>query len=293
MTADRIIVCCGGLTQPTLDLMSLRLPEPSYRISKRTVCLLEVEPLVSDKLNVMPCMKWQVPPKSSGEINHENKHDAVEENSVYVLPPIKYDDGKMYLKIGGGANIYLDGDVFGDPSGDEWNVDLTRHFNEGGDVEIEENLSKICREHVINVELGKSKPKACFTTCSEDDALRIENVTENVTVVAVCQGKAAAPAPAIGEEVKDFILNTPQAQVVDDVITGGSMGLSDDDYAALPAATRTIYENEAALGAMATNLGVTAKAEGTTLWAEPANQAALVEAHANSLCTINNDEDEE
>ena len=67
-------------------------------------------------------------------------------------------------------------------------------------------MNEILVEDAVLMEPGAVHGKACYTSCSVDDVLKIERLKATcVVAVAVCQGKAAAPAPAIAEKVANFV----------------------------------------------------------------------------------------
>lgn len=76
---DRVLVACGGYTNTVLD-RALAL-----RPLKRTVTFFELDEDEAARLAAMPSVIYRVPDNSA----------------PYVLPPIRYPDGRIYLKIGG------------------------------------------------------------------------------------------------------------------------------------------------------------------------------------------------
>ena len=79
MTFDRVLVACGAFTN---DLLELPL---ALRPLKRTVTFFELDAQEAERLGDMPSVIYRVPDNSG----------------PYVLPPIRYPDGRIFLKIGG------------------------------------------------------------------------------------------------------------------------------------------------------------------------------------------------
>ena len=90
-------------------------------------------------------------------------------------------------------------------------TELETFMRSAGDENVESQLAHTLLNEVLHVknDTVTSYGKPCFTTCSEDDSLQIVDVGRDeaaVFVVAVGQGKSAAPGPAIGEEAADIVL---------------------------------------------------------------------------------------
>jgi len=227
--ADMLVVACGGLTAHVLSMIQTQkgvegeLDEPpffpAHRVSKRTVCLAEVNKLEDIKeLEAMPCIKLQLPrplsvssmaPSASHSTTGEacNLHDKVEATSVYILPPIMYPThGKAYIKLGGGPNAWLDAG----PETEAAKEELKTFMRTEGEEEVTNALYVALTEDAITfggVHVADKIGKACYTSCSQDDVLAIREVSVRPRIVAIgiCQGKCAAPAVAVGEEVASLL----------------------------------------------------------------------------------------
>ncbi|MDO6963525.1 NAD(P)/FAD-dependent oxidoreductase [Rhizobium alvei] len=79
---DRVLLAAGGFTnRPGL------LPEPlDLKVYGRTVVFFEVDEAEADRLSAMPSLIYEPEDIMAG---------------IYMLPPIRYPDGRIYLKIGG------------------------------------------------------------------------------------------------------------------------------------------------------------------------------------------------
>ena len=76
---DRVLVACGAFTNAVLERPLALSP------LARTVTLFELDEDEAARLAAMPSVIFRTPDNSS----------------PYMLPPIRYPDGKMYLKLGG------------------------------------------------------------------------------------------------------------------------------------------------------------------------------------------------
>ena len=160
-----------------------------------------------------------------------NKHDQIEASSVYVLPPIQYSGSLMqnqkpsfYVKIGGGANHWLKSNPYSNKDEVDWVSELQSFMNTNGDESIENELASVLSNQVLNIwkidgsEIGGATKrltygKPCFTSCSEDDNLQLVDCGNDdclIFAAAIAQGKGAAPAPSIGEEVADLVMKKYQ-----------------------------------------------------------------------------------
>lgn len=81
-TADHVVVATGGWASAA----PLTRDRPAMRVYQRTVTLAEVSEAEAARLSSMPSLIW-VP-----------EGDATDR---YLLPPIRYPDGRLYIKIGG------------------------------------------------------------------------------------------------------------------------------------------------------------------------------------------------
>jgi sarcosine oxidase len=82
LSAERLVVACGAFS--TADTL---LPSPpSIKVFARTVAFFRIDGREAEKLAPMPSIVY-IPPDLSCD--------------AYILPPVAYPDGHMYLKIGG------------------------------------------------------------------------------------------------------------------------------------------------------------------------------------------------
>ena len=227
IVADCVVVAAGGFTQQLLNTLRFQDGTPcrmptAFRISKRTVSLALVEGDDLCSLSGMPCVKMQLSSAyTASDYTGADVHSRIEASSVYVLPPIKYpcalaqkQQSSSFVKIGGGANVWLSSDPCNQDENrirNRMRTELETFMRSAGDENVESQLAHTLLNEVLHVknDTVTSYGKPCFTTCSEDDSLQIVDVGRDeaaVFVVAVGQGKSAAPGPAIGEEAADIVL---------------------------------------------------------------------------------------
>ena len=82
VTADHVVVATGGWAAAS----PLGMARPAMRVYQRTVVLAEVSEAEAARLDGMPSLIW---------VPEDDPTDR------YLLPPIRYPDGRIYLKIGG------------------------------------------------------------------------------------------------------------------------------------------------------------------------------------------------
>jgi sarcosine oxidase len=158
------------------------------------------------------------PTSSASEVPLGGAHAAMEAASVYILPPIKYPDGKYYIKVGGGANAFVPG-IGGHTASETDSFEAVdaplRDWMVGqGDAAVGAQLLAVLRYALPSFVPASWHCKPCFTTCTDDGKLQLhrhetrgQDGSSNVVMVAaVCQGKAAGPALAIGADVASILL---------------------------------------------------------------------------------------
>lgn len=85
LQAERVVVACGAFSKATG-----LLPEPvPLKVYARTIAFVEIDDAEADRLKDMPSVVYFFP---NGE------------GDCYILPPVRYPNGKTYLKIGGDPN---------------------------------------------------------------------------------------------------------------------------------------------------------------------------------------------
>ena len=134
-TADRVLVAAGGFS-----IAENLLPQPlEMQVYGRTVVFMEVEADEATRLAAMPSLITQ---------------PSDPRDSIYMLPPVRYPDGRHYLKIGGDPdNLHL-----------KTEADIRAWFRGDGRAEVREHLLRIARSLLKDAVIGSVSTAACVTS---------------------------------------------------------------------------------------------------------------------------------
>ena len=169
-TADRVLVAAGGFSI-TKDL----LPQPvALDVYARTVAFFEVDEGDLDQYADMPSLIYE--PRDT------TKH-------IYLLPPVRYPDGKFYLKIGGDPD---DKRLGSDPEIREW-------FRSGGRESVRDHLSEIVGSLVPSIDLLRVSMAACVVSKTQSGYPAIGfTASPKIAVLTGGNGTAAKSSDEIG-----------------------------------------------------------------------------------------------
>lgn len=160
--ADQVLVAAGAMS----DLLLGRAPE--LDVYQRTVALFELDETEVGRLAGMPSLVFE-----SAE-------------SCYVLPPIRYPDGKFYLKIGGDPeDIPLRGEA-----------EIGNWFRAGGSAQVRDKLEEIIRALIPGLAVRAVSMDACVTTWTKT---RLPEISALSKRVALCGGGNGAGAKCSDE----------------------------------------------------------------------------------------------
>ncbi len=174
VASDQVLVAAGGFS-------NMVLPEPlDLRVYARTVLLLEVDAEEQARLTGMPPLIWLGP---DGE-------------DPYLLPPIRYPDGKVYLKIGGDPqDRLLDGDA-----------DIRAWFRAGGDAQVGAFLEDSIRARMPGLRSLSTRIAPCVTSYSRDGRALIRRQSARISVATAGCGKGAKCSDELGRLGADVAL---------------------------------------------------------------------------------------
>lgn len=169
-TADRVLVAAGGFSI-TKDL----LPQPvALNVYARTVAFFKIDEADLGQYAAMPSLIYE--PRDT------TKH-------IYLLPPVRYPDGKFYLKIGGDPD---DKAVGSDPEIREW-------FRSGGRESVRDHLSAIVETLVPSVDLSRVSMAACVVSKTRSGYPAIGfTASPRIAVLTGGNGTAAKSSDEIG-----------------------------------------------------------------------------------------------
>lgn len=166
IAADQVLVAAGGFS-------NMMLPEPlDMRVYARTVLLLEVDAEEQARLAGMPPLIWLGP---AGE-------------DPYLLPPIRYPDGKVYLKIGGDPEDVLL------PS----EAEIRAWFRSGGSAEVGAVLEDSIRARMPGLRCVSTRVAPCVTSYSRDGLALIRRQSARISVATAGCGKGAKCSDELG-----------------------------------------------------------------------------------------------
>ena len=128
--ADRAIVAAGGYAP------HLVADAPPLKVFARTVTFFALDEAEAARLTAMPSIVWRVGA-----------------DDPYILPPIRYRDGRMWLKIGGNpTDIELDG-----PQA------ISDWFRSGGDDAVSDHLEGLLRRLLPGLDVVERAQRPCIT----------------------------------------------------------------------------------------------------------------------------------
>jgi sarcosine oxidase len=223
--ASHVLIASGSFTDALLAVHHhkqsqvsskeplLRVPDPfGYKVSKRTVLMAEVSPEQLPSFANMPSLKFELPSGRSpwSTVGAKSEHDRIEASAVYVLPPIAYPDGKIYIKIGGGPNDFLDARPCDDPTG--VNTELSAWMESEGSPVLAGELKRALATVLPGLTPLSYRTKPCFTACSSATPVLQATMTGRVAAVGTCHGKAAGPSLQIGEDLASWALGCAAQQ---------------------------------------------------------------------------------
>ena len=169
LTAGKVIVACGAFSKA-----EGLLPDPiPMRVYARTIAFFELDPDEAARLSGMPSLIYNPPQRSE---------------DPYVLPPVRYPDGKTYIKIGGDAvNTELH------------NVaDMIAWFRSGGDPVAGATIADILIGLMPDLAYRSISYDSCATSFSPNGNPFIYPQTNHIIALTAGNGGAAKCADEIG-----------------------------------------------------------------------------------------------
>ncbi|CAL1281693.1 unnamed protein product [Larinioides sclopetarius] len=173
--AKRLLVATGGfINKKNLDVLKPLL----VKCYKETVVLLHLPEDEVQRLRSMPSMI-------------SIRETSEEEIGAYILPPVKYPDGKYYLKFGKSHNPC---------GGDELKTleELRQWYLSDGDKEMEKTHVKFVSELIPGLKYIGMKKHTCATCKTPSGLPYIDRVTPTVTVAVAGNGKGAKFSDEVG-----------------------------------------------------------------------------------------------
>lgn len=182
--ADRVLVAAGGFTiNDNLLPRSLDL-----KVYGRTVAFFEIPDAELPVYAGMPSLIHQ----PDDPVDH-----------IYLLPPVRYPDGKTYLKIGGDPDDLL---LQTEPEIRAW-------FRRGGRISTQNHLQRIIGQIVPSLAHAPISMAACVTSFTPENYPAIGFASDRVAVLTGGCGAAAKSSDEIGRLGAELILH---GRIVDD-----------------------------------------------------------------------------
>ena len=169
LTADHVVVATGGWASAA-PLTPVR---PAMRVYQRTVVLAEVSEAEAARLSDMPTLIW-VP-----------ENDPTDR---YLLPPIRYPDGRLYIKIGGEDTSpeARDGET------------LNAWFRTAGGAAAGASLLADLVKLMPDLRIDGTMTLPCAVTFTETGYPYIARLDDTVTLLTGGNGAAAKSADELG-----------------------------------------------------------------------------------------------
>jgi Glycine/D-amino acid oxidases (deaminating) len=169
-TADRVLVAAGGFSINEA-LLTRRL---DLKVYARTVAFFEVDEAAPERLGHVPSLIWKWSEADDG---------------IYLLPPVRYPDGRTYLKIGGDPDDLLL----------EREADIRAWFRSGGRESTHRHLAEVMRRLMPMLDLSRTSMAACVTSFTPTGYPAISwSESGKIGVLAGGCGAAAKSSDEIG-----------------------------------------------------------------------------------------------
>jgi len=172
--ANQALVAAGGFAN-----MVLPAPLP-LTVYGRTIVLLELDAAEVARLSAMPSLIWW-------------DDDG---NDPYLLPPIRYPDGRFYLKMGGDVVDVILRDT----------QDIKSWFRAGGNPDVGAMLAAQVHARMPGLRVMSSHVQPCVTTFTPTDIPALERLSPRLSVAVGGCGRGAKCSDELGRLGADLAL---------------------------------------------------------------------------------------
>ncbi|KAL4228177.1 hypothetical protein ACF0H5_013611 [Mactra antiquata] len=202
--AKSVLLATGAFTRFREVLPSNVAVE--QKISALTVALVEVDVTGGDKaLRDLPCILYKGRRHSQWYIPDVLKNE--EEIQFYMLPPIKYPNGKYYIKLG-----------FINPNCQQIHTrDEMKQWYAEGDPKYKEDIAKFLKSLFKGIHFKSWYGDNCAITDTPSIRPYIDKVHDQLGVVFGCNGYAAKSSDEIGRLGATMMLTGWNSDIPEDV----------------------------------------------------------------------------
>ena len=179
--AERVIVAAGAFT----NFNGLLPARVELTLKSEVIVLGEVDAATTEGLGRYPTVTYQI--------------DPVDLDDIYMVPPVRYEDGRYYVKMG--ANTRLD----------RWFTDLDeiqRWFNADTDPDHLPMFEPALRALWPEIDFLSIRTQPCIITYTADRMPRIEHLGDGLFVATAGNGGGAKGSDAWGENVALLVERT-------------------------------------------------------------------------------------
>jgi sarcosine oxidase len=178
LTAEKVLVSCGGFTNGN----HLLPDDLKLDVFGRTIALFEVPEEDAHLYAAMPSLIY--------DPIDVTKH-------IYLVPPVRYPDGKLYLKIGGEpSDLVINNDE-----------DMRAWFRSGGDEAVRQHLIEIVSSLIPSMSQDNVLMSSCVVSYTPSGYPAIGYTSsERIAVLAGGCGAAAKSCDEIGRLGAEVIL---------------------------------------------------------------------------------------
>lgn len=163
---DRVLVATGGFSH---QLLGDALP---FEVYGRTVALFALDPDEAARLQAMPSLIWQDPDR----------------DNPYLLPPIRYPDGRVYLKLGWDPEDIV---LRGAQAVSDW-------FRSDGTPGVADQIEEMIRARIPGLKIAERQTVTCVTSYTPNQLPHLKSLSDRVhTAVGGC-GRAAKNSDELG-----------------------------------------------------------------------------------------------
>ena len=183
LQAKKVLLATAAFTNKLLPNRPLALKREAHMI-----LMAEIGPAEQERLAGMPTLIHKLP---AGQAM----------NDLYMLPPIRYPDGRTYIKLGGET-------VWSPKIFEDWDQ-ITAWFHSDGDPKEASALKTVLLEALPGLKVENYLTKPCILTYTDSKYPYLDQIDERLfTAVGGCGG-AAKSADAIGRLASLRLLDEP------------------------------------------------------------------------------------